>query len=195
MTQSGDELVRERVGRLAFARLLPEEGSLFSLAENRALLERAVIAGTSAERHNRLWRMGQSQFSTGHLLGRLGFTNANAPTEVWDESRKDFVEEAYPNGFTSPFAIRVSDLTVSFQLRSGQIKFQSFAGALQALMREASGDAGHVDPIVRPVTFEKWRASVNRVTTASFTLHPPNPNYKGRPLIQEAIEETAADQL
>lgn len=49
--------------------------------------------------------------------------------------------------------------------------------------------------MTRPVTFEKWRQSVNRVVTMTFTLHPPNPNYKGRPLIQEAIGETAAEQL
>ena len=51
---------RRARGRLAFAQLKPELGSLFSMAENRTLLERAIVAGTRAERHNRVWHMGQS---------------------------------------------------------------------------------------------------------------------------------------
>jgi hypothetical protein len=194
-SQLGEGDGRRSRGRLAFAQLEPEGESLFSGFPNELQLERAIVAGTSAERHNRLWRMGQRSIQDGHVLGRLGFTNAEAPTEVWDDSKKDFVEAAYPNGYTSPFAIRISDLVVSFQLRSGQIKFQSFAGALQALMREASHEAWRVHPLTRPVTFEKWRQSVDRVVTMTFTLHPPNPNYKGRPLIREAIGATAAEQL
>jgi hypothetical protein len=193
--QSGEGDGRKGRGRLAFAQLEPEAGSLFSLTENRTMLEQAVVAGTSAERHNRVWHMGQNTFTGDFLLGRLGFTNAQAPTEVWDEDRKDFVDAAFPNGFTSPFAIRIADLTVSFQLRSGQIRFQSFAGALQALMREASGDAWRVERITRPVTFERWRSRVSRVLNMSFTLYPPNPNFKGRPLIKEAIGDTYARQL
>ena len=190
----GESDGRRGRARLAFAQLIPES-TLFSFGGNRELLEESVVAGTSAERHNRVWRMGQRALGEDFLLGRLGFTNADTPTEIWDEERKDFVEAAYPNGFTSPFAIRISDLVVSFQLRSGHIKFQSFAGALQALMREASGDAWRVEALNKPITFERWRASVDRVLTMNFTLWPPNPNYKGRPLIKEVIAKTSSDQL
>jgi hypothetical protein len=196
MTQlSGEGSPRRARGRLAFAQMKPEVGSLFSLDQNRTLLERGIVAGTSVERHHRVWHMGQRTERDGHMLGRLGFTNANAPTEVWDEARKDFIDAAFPNGCTSPFAIRISDLTVAFQLRRGQIKFKSFAGAMQALLREATGDAWRVDPIVKPVTFERWRSTVERVVSMSFTLGEPNPGYKGRPLIKEAIADARAQQL
>lgn len=186
---------RRARGRLAFAQLKPELGSLFSMAENRTLLERGIVAGTSAERHNRVWHMGQSVVTDGHLLGRLGFTNASAPTEVWDEAKKDFIDAAFPNGFTSPFVIRISDLTIAFQLRSGQIKFKSFAGAMQALLREASHDAWRVEPIVKPVTFDRWRSTVERVVSMSFNLALPNPDFKGRPLLKLAIADAHAQQL
>ena len=117
----GESDGRRGRGRLAFAQLEPETGTLFSGDPNQVQLERAIVAGTSAERHNRLWRMGQRSIRDGYVLGRLGFTNADAQTEVWDDARKDFVEAAYPNGYTSPFAIRISDMFVSFQLRSGHI--------------------------------------------------------------------------
>lgn len=195
ISRAGSGDARRSYGRLAFARLIPETGSLFSINENLVLLQSAIRAGTAAERHGREWRMGQHSVDEAYLYGRLGFMHAHAPTEVWSDTATDFVDEAFPSGFTSPFAVRISDLVVAFQLRSGHIKRQSFAGALQALMRTASGDAWQVVPMVRPITFERWRASVSRVTTMSFKLQPPNPNYKGRPLVQSVIKGAGADMV
>lgn len=139
--------------------------------------------------------MGQYSWSGGYLQGRLGFTNQDNVTEVWDEARNDFIEELFSSGYTSPFAIRTSDLSIVFQLRSGQIKYQSFVGAMQALLRAASDQRWVIEPIVRKVSFATWRTSVERVNRLAFTLQEPNPNYKGRPLLQQAIEEAAASQI
>jgi len=153
----------------------------------------ALRAGTQVERHNRLWRMGQVREERGVLYGRIGFEAAGSLTEVWNEAKKDFEDAVFPSGVTSPFGLRLDDLVIVFQLRGNTIRRQSFAGALQALMRIASGSRWLVEPIQRRVPFSDWQASVERIVEMRFRLERPNPHYGGRDMVESIIEDTGSE--
>src|SRR5688500_17253598 len=130
--------------RIAFGRLEAANAPRGLVASDpRELLIRSLVPGTSAERYNRVWRMGPIT-SNGVISGRIGYERVVGTAELWDARRGDFVTNAMREGRTSPFAVVVEDLVVGFQLRSGLIRRTSFTGAFQALLNEAAG-------------FELWR--------------------------------------
>jgi hypothetical protein len=160
------------------------------LAFREALLD-ALVPGTAHERHRRRWRMGQVRAEADSVVGRIGFVSSGI-TELFDESINDFFEAAAPAGVTSPFAIAPSSGRVAFQLRGQTIKAQSFCGALQALMNEASDERWRVTPDFEEVDWDTWVQDVDRVTKLSIRLLPPNPNFHGRGRVEEIVDGTNA---
>jgi hypothetical protein len=136
--------------------------------------------------------MGQAREGDGFLYGRIGFEAEGGVTEVWDPVRLDFAEVAIPSGVTSPFVLRLADLVMVFQTRGAIIKINTFIGAMQALLREATGEDWSLVSTRRRVDFDAWRMTVDRVTRARFHLERPNPNYEGRPFVEGLLEPIAA---
>src|SRR5688500_4431202 len=166
-----------RTGKVARVSLEPpRQGDLFVEQEER--VRSAFVPGTSATRYGRTWLMGQVREEDGFLYGRIGFEAEGGVTEVWDPVRLDFAEVAIPSGVTSPFALRLSDLVMVFQTRGAIIKINTFIGAMQALLHEATGDHWLLVTTRRRVDFATWRVTVDRVTRARFHLERPNPNYE-----------------
>lgn len=187
MTDGGT--ARPRLARVGRAIITPPEGQLpFDRTED---VLQVLLQGTSVETYGRTWYLGKVQVSNGWAFSRLGFASGTE-VEVWDEVTKDFTEQTVNAGTTSPFVVRLDDLRVAFQLRSGSIKAQSFAHALQSLMREATNEPWRVTLETRQVPLAEWMESVDRITRFSFTLKPPNPNYVGRPTIEQVVADTAA---
>lgn len=157
-----------------------------------ALLD-ALVPGTPVDRYNRTWRMGPFSRRDGFITGRIGFERAGAVTELWDDSTGDFRVSRLREGSTSPFAINLSTFTVAFQLRSSLIKRTSFTGALQDLLNESSPyDSWQVDPLLDQVSFDTFIARVDLVTELRFRLDLPNPDFAGRPLVEQIVEGTGS---
>ncbi|MDX6622845.1 MAG: hypothetical protein QOE75_777 [Solirubrobacterales bacterium] len=136
--------------------------------------------------------MGKWEEEGKAFVGRIGF-QTSAMAELWDEEANDFREHARPLGLTSPFAIDPVEMRVAFQLRGKEIQANSFTGALQALLNEASqGDRWRVSRDTRQVPLEAWAESVDRVRTVLLTLRRPNPHYGSRQTIRDLIEGTNA---
>lgn len=165
---------------------------LLPLEDPHDVLRRSLQPGTAVERHNRLWRMGQWREEHGVIYGRIGFEAAGSPTEVWNEKKNDFEERVFPSGVTSPFAIRISDFRIAFQLRGGTIRRQSFIGAMQALLREASSTHWRIESLTRDIPFREWAESVSRVTNLRFRLERPNPHYGERDLVRAIVQDAGS---
>jgi hypothetical protein len=183
-------LPRRPIGRIAFG--LIEALTIRATMQPREALEAALVVGTRIERHNRVWRMGPWHHEGLAIVGRIGYESAGV-NELWDDELQDFKESMRPLGLTSPFAIDGSKLRVAFQLRGRDIRVNSFTGALQALMNEASPtDRWRVRRELRQVSFDTWATTVDRVTLVHATLERPNPHYGARRRVRELIEDTNA---
>lgn len=181
-----------RIGKVARVQLEPpSQGDLYTSPREAALA--AFVPGTSTSRYNRTWLMGQSRIEQDEfLVGRIGFEADGGVAEVWDSGRQDFTEVAIPSGVTSQFVIDLRDLTMVFQTRGSIIKVNSFIGAMQALLRESTGQDWTLVTSQRKINFEDWRASVDRITRIRFHIERPNPNYEGRPDVKRLLEGTNA---
>ena len=181
-----DQVEGSRAGRVAFARI--EALTLHAVADPLEAIAGALVPGTTIDRHNRVWHMGQVRSEGNSLVGRIGFETANL-TELWDEEAKDFREDTLPAGTTSPFAIDPSAMRVAFQLRSGLIRVKSFTGALQGLMNAASpDDRWRVHQELEEVPFEAWAKTVERIVSLHIRIERPNPHYGDRKRVKELVE-------
>lgn len=183
------------MARVAFARAYIEVATLFAPDSFRERLLDALVAGTEVERYTRVWRVGKVVERDGVLYARIGFERDGRPTDLWDADELDFVEQLIPSGTVSPFAIDLETGLVAFQLRGADIKVGSFVGALEEALRNASDQQWLVEPVVIERSFESWARSVDRVTRVHTQLGLPNPNWKGRELIQQAMEGASAAHL
>jgi hypothetical protein len=166
---------------------------MVSMGEPLEALRASLIPGTVVERYGRPWRLGRWSEEDGVILGRIGFEDEPGVTEIWSDELKDFREQMLPAGVTSPFAIRVKDLQIAFQLRPGKIRPTTFTGAFQGLLNEASEFwRWRVERDVLEVPWEDWLRRVKRVTELSVTLYRPNPNYRDRDRVEELIEGVRA---
>lgn len=144
--------------------------------------------GASTERYNRVWRLGRTRVEDGVLFGRLGFERSGVE-DLWNEEEKDFTETQVPGGIAAPFAIELETLLLVFQTRSQDIRVTGFTGAMQGILRDATGDNNwRIESARRPTSFREWRASVGRVSRLHFNIAPPNPNYEGRPDLERLID-------
>jgi hypothetical protein len=162
----------------------PTQLSLFEASAER--LTQALVPGASVDRYGRTWRIGHTSTDGNRLLGRIGF-EGERQTFIWDEQAKDFVPGPTPNGLVVPFVINLDSLRVVFHVRPPLIRARSFTGALEGILRYATGDDWRVEPVTRHVSFEEWRATVSRVTRMYFHVEPPNPNWEGRPQLQSLM--------
>jgi hypothetical protein len=178
----------QSTGKLARARVVPprQESLLGSAAD---LLVEALQPGNSTERYNRLWRLGRTYVEDRVVFGRLGFERSGA-ADLWNEEKRDFIETEVPGGVAAPFALSLDNFLLVFQTRSQDIRVTSFIGAMQGILRDATGDpTWRIESARHPTSFQEWRASVSRVSRLHFNVVPPNPNYQGRPDVRRLIEE------
>lgn len=181
---SGDKQVRIAYARAVFR----GRRSLFT-QDNQELLEASIRTGTETTRYGKQWRLGPVSTTQGHVRGRLGFERERPKaTEVWDADKQDFVATLYPTGASTPFSVRVGDMTIAYQLQGSDIDEGSFRFALAKLMTLASGEMWAVEPIGGEATFDGWRARTPKVVEVDVTVQPPNPNYSGRPDVQSFLE-------
>ena len=157
-------------------------------------LTRALIPGASTERFGRTWRLGRtSRLRDNVIFARVGFSRESG-AESWDEVSKDFVDVIVPSGLAAPFTVDLDTLHLAFQIRPPDIKTTSFTGALQHILREATGNDEWIVEVPRhEATFEHWVSTVRAITEIRLRLTPPNPNYIGRPHIQTMLELMNAD--
>src|ERR1700722_16152726 len=127
---------RGDTGKVAFGTLFLEEPPLSGAL---AALEESLSPGTAITRYDRTWRFGQwvNMLDEQVIVGRMGFESRDAPTEIWDEKRQDFVKRHPRLGQTCQFAINRATLAIGFQLRGQTIKPQTFRGNFLALLRES----------------------------------------------------------
>jgi hypothetical protein len=135
-----------------------------------------------------VWHIGRVEVEDGFLYGLLGFEGSGT-AELWNEDTKDFQEAATPVGVASPFAIDLSNLGLAFQTRSQDIQVTSFIGAMQKILREATGEEWSIEAVRATMSFSQWRATVRVVYQMRFRVEPPNPNYEGRPDLKRLIED------
>jgi hypothetical protein len=147
---------------------------------------RLLVPGASTERYQRLWHVGRTEVEEGILYGRLGFEGTGT-ADLWNDQDKDFEEAHTPAGVASPFAVNLDNLDLVFQTRGQDIRVTSFTGAMQGILRDASGEDWRVESPRTQMSFNEWRATVTKVTQMRFTLEPPNPNYEGRPDLERLI--------
>jgi hypothetical protein len=181
-----------RNGKVAQVVLLPPTQSELYRTEIERVVS-AFVPGTAVTRYGRTWLMGQSRVDGLYLFGRIGFESEGSVTEVWDEDRTDFTQLAIPSGVTAPFLLALTTLKMAFQTRGSLIKVNSFIHAMQALLKESTGEDWRLVTSRRVVTFEQWRDSVQKVTRMRFHLVRPNPNYEGRPDVERLLEEIGAE--
>jgi hypothetical protein len=81
-------------------------------------LEESLVPGTYVERYGRVWRMGRWRREDDAIFGRIGFEEEPGVTELWNEDKNDFEEQALPSGVTSPFVIRTADSSVASKERA-----------------------------------------------------------------------------
>jgi hypothetical protein len=174
-------------GKVARARVIPpQQPSLFE-PDPGDEVRRILVPGASTERYGRIWHVGRTEVEDGILYGRLGFEGSGL-ADLWSEDDKDFQETRTPAGVAAPFAIQLTGLRMVFQTRGQDIRVTSFVGAMQGILRDATGQSWRIETDRREVTFAQWRSTVEKVTQMRFTVEPPNPNYEGRPDLERLIE-------
>lgn len=180
-------------GKIVLAQVRPPEQDELYVSASEKLLQ-VLVPGASTERFGRTWRIGRiSHPRTDAIFGRIGFSRESG-AESWDEAVMDFVDVLVPSGLAAPFTIDLTSLRVAFQIRPPDIKATSFTGALQAILREKTDNDGWAVEVLRQeATFEHWLSSMRAITELRLKLTPPNPNYRGRPAIQDLIERMNAD--
>jgi hypothetical protein len=184
LSKSKDQVVSPRfrnTGKIAKALIIPpSQASLLPEDEPRAQLVHILEPGASTERYNRVWHVGRTSVDGDILFGRLGF-EGSAAADLWNEEDKDFEGARTPSGVAAPFAIQLSDFRLVFQTRSQDIRVTSFTGAMQGILRDASGQDWRIETARSEMSFNQWRQTVDRVTQMRFNVEPPNPNYQDRP--------------
>jgi hypothetical protein len=155
-------------------------------------LRASLDPGTAHPRYRRIWRMGRWREEDGFIYGRIGFQFPSR-TEIFNEEEADFEEAAFTEGATSPFVVDLNTQRTAFQLRGKVIRPQTFAGALQALLNEASlFEQWRVRPETFRIGWMEWVESVDRIAELRIRLDRPNPHYGDRERVEQLIEDTNA---
>ncbi|MDP8931871.1 MAG: hypothetical protein M3O70_25695 [Actinomycetota bacterium] len=170
------------------AGLMDASDEIFVLA-----LEESWIPGAEATRYGRTWRISAPhEAGDNRRGGRIGFFKpGELQTLDWDEEAQDFRRGVATSGVIVPFVIDIRARRVAFQLESGQVRPNSFTGALQDVLNEHTDTyEWAVTPLVHRMPYEDWvREIVDVVTEFTFRLERPNPHYGDRAHIREMIED------
>ena len=154
--------------------------------------------GATVNRYRRQWHLARIQGETPNvMMGRIGFVSENNVTTVsFDERQGDFVSDAVPSGVLVPFAIRLSDGVIAYQLRPGLVRENSFTGALEALLNSSGREyVWSVEPAGQTMTWEQWRVGIDRITAFNIRVDRPNPHYDDDYLIEDAVENIRVKYL
>lgn len=152
----------------------------------------ALSPGRSVVRYQREWIVGQTTVDNRILSGRIGFRGADGMAEVWNEERRDFEAVAVPAGLTAPFAVNLRSLEMALQPRGAAIKLNGLIGAFRGLLSREEG-GWRILTRHKQISFENWRASVDRITAVKFSLRKPNPRWVGAPDLQTVMETAKAE--
>lgn len=156
--------------------------------------------GASVTRYGRRWHLTRIVDETDDLyFGRIGFlTDNEVSTLRFDKEVQDFVFGDAPSGYVVPFSMRKSDGIIAYQLYPGVVRETTFTGALTELLNSSSGEHEYVwkvESLSEAIDFETWLGATRAVTKFDVTLDRPNPNYLGRPRVEELIEEVGVEHL
>jgi len=172
-------------------RLEPVQGNLFYASDAADRIVAALAPGNRTERYRREWIVGSTTRDKDLLSGRIGVRGAEGTAEVWNEQSKDFEEVFVPASLTVPFAISLANLSMAVQPRP-KISLNALVGAFRNLLI-ADGEEWFVRKSTRQVSFQEWRRSVDKVTSARFRLRRPNPHYRGTPDLEALMEQAEAE--
>ena len=163
---------------------------LFQASIHEALTA-SWMTGATVTRYRRRWTLSKihSQ-TTDSIVGQIGFVGENEVTTLFfDYDTGDFVRGGAPSGVLVPFAIRLSDGLVAYQLRPGMVREESFAGALAALLNTTPNEyVWSVEAAVDFRSWDEWRSEVDSVTSFAFRLDKPNPHYDDDWRVEDLIE-------
>lgn len=186
----------ERVYHVGLAVASLEDG-LFQPPLREALTA-SWQAGTSVARYGRTWHLARIHRQTSSwMTGQIGFVGDNGvQTMFFDHSVKDFVTGDAPSGILVPFAVRLRDGVIAYQLRPGLVREASFTGALQALWNAPGREfVWVIRQAVESRTWEEWRRDVEKITGFNIRLERPNPHYGQDDLIEDAVEGIRLEYL
>ncbi|MEU4602551.1 hypothetical protein AB0F43_06200 [Kribbella sp. NPDC023972] len=124
------------------------------------------------------------------IIGRIGFVNENEiRTVFFDPDEQDFVRGVAPSGVIVPFAVRLGDGLIAFQLRPGVVRTSSFTGALEALLNDPTSEyLWNIKAAVQAEDWQVWSRRVSRITAFKIRLDRPNPHYGDDDKIESVIE-------
>ena len=131
------------------------------------------------------------------MTGRIGFlTDASLQSLFFDRVTGEFVADAVTSGVVVPFAIRLSDGVITYQLRPGLVRENSFTGALEGLLNAPGSEyAWEVRAAVEERSWEAWKDSAARINSFAIKVERPNPHYGDDRLIEEAVEGVNLEYL
>lgn len=150
------------------------------------------VPGTTHTRYSREWRLSrpEQEEEGARWFGRIGFVKPGELTTLaWDADQMDFVEGVAPGGVVVPFVVDLDSAVIAYQLRAGLVRGQTFTGALESLLNVEGTHKWRVSPLVFRRSYEAWKDSVERVTSFSFRLELPNPDWVDRPLVEDIVGE------
>lgn len=188
--------VSERTYQIGFA-VADLETGLFQPPLGDALRESWQI-GATINRYGRRWHLARMHRETPDLVvSRIGFVSESTLTSLFfDTDTGDFVTAAVPSGVLVPFAIRLSDGVIAYQLRPGLVREASFTQALEGLLNATRREyVWNVRPAVRSSTWEEWRESVATISGFNIRVERPNPHYGDDHLIEDAVESIRLEYL
>lgn len=188
--------------RVAFARVLRDENapvSLFEADDFRESLLQALNPAVSVERYSRSWRLSQPITEDEWVTGRLGFVEPTVtPGITYSEEDQDFVEleEHHEGGSYSNFAIHIPSQYIVFEIKTQEIRLQSFFGAFKAILEKDQLSRLTAELVFDSAKLNEWLDSVDKVSSIKISLRRPNPDYTGRPeAIRRILEETNASKV
>lgn len=154
--------------------------------------------GTSVTRYGRTWTLTNMHTNNGTLVtGEIGFLSESTVQSLFfDHATREFVTEAVPGGVRVPFAIRVADGMIAYQLRPGLVREASFTGALEALLNATPTEfLWSVGQATDARTWDEWRAEVQTITSFNIRVERPNPNYRDNVKVEEVVEGIRVEYL
>lgn len=155
-------------------------------------LNASWTTGATVTRYRRKWTLSRIHEQTPDTItGQIGFVSENEVTTLFfDHEKGDFVRSGAPTGVLVPFAIRLSDGLVAYQLRPGVVREESFTGALAELLNSTSNEyQWSVETATETLTWDEWQGTVDRVTAFAFRLEKPNPHYEDDWRVEDIIED------
>ena len=130
---------RRKRGRVYVLDIIPpQQKNLFDFAPPSESIPTHVARGARVTRYRREWIIGPTEVEDDVLTGRIGFVGEGPVAELWDETKKDFVDEEIRTGLTTPFAIHLKRLVAVVQERRPAISVSAVAGALQDILSQGA---------------------------------------------------------